>query len=85
MLRFRDVVRTYVEQQLERIVTVGDEAGTMWDVVDLLLAVLRGTVRVGLLTDPRGLDAINAYDCRVWLRMDGAARRTLDSAFVHGM
>ena len=48
-----DALGTNVKQQLERIVTVGDEACRLWAVVDLVLAVLRGAVRVGLLTHPR--------------------------------
>ena len=85
VLRFLDVLGTNVEQQLEKIVAVDDEARRVWEVVDLLLAVLRGAVRFGLLTDPRGFDAINGYDCREWLQINGASRRTLDSAFVHGL
>ena len=53
MLRLRDVLRTNAEQQLQRIVTLGDEARCVWAVVDPLLAVLRGTVRAGLLPDER--------------------------------
>jgi uncharacterized protein with NAD-binding domain and iron-sulfur cluster len=38
-----------------------------------------------LLFDPRGLDAINEYDCREWLRENGASDRALNSAFVRGL
>ena len=32
-----------------------------------------------------GLDAINHYDCREWLRLNGASDQALDSAFLRGL
>ncbi len=61
------------------------ELRRVWEIVDLLLAVLRGTVRFGLVTDPRGFDAIDDYDFRDWLALNGASRATLDSAFLRGV
>lgn len=65
--------------------TQGDaELRRIWIIADLLLTVMRGSVRFGLVTDPRGFDAVDGYDYREWLALNGASRETLDSAFVRG-
>jgi uncharacterized protein with NAD-binding domain and iron-sulfur cluster len=61
------------------------ELRRVWVVVDLLLAVIRGVVRFGLVTDPRGFDAVDEYDFREWLELNGASRSTLDSDFLRGV
>jgi uncharacterized protein with NAD-binding domain and iron-sulfur cluster len=61
-----------------------EEARRLWTIADLLLTVVRGSVRFGLVTDPRGFDAIDDYDYREWLAINGASPSTLDSAFVRG-
>ncbi|HEX2644139.1 MAG TPA: NAD(P)-binding protein [Thermoanaerobaculia bacterium] len=61
-----------------------EEVRRLWTIADLLLTVVRGSVRFGLVTDPRGFDAIDGYDYREWLEINGAARATIDSAFVRG-
>jgi len=62
-----------------------DELRRVWVVVDLLLSVTRGVIRFGLVTDPRGFDAVDDYDFREWLELNGASRATLDSAFLRGV
>lgn len=61
------------------------ELRRVWAILDLLLAVIRGALRFGLVTDPRGFDAIDDYDFRDWLELNGASRSTLDSAFLRGV
>ncbi len=55
------------------------------EVADLMLASTRGLIRDGLLVDPRGFDAIDDWDFRDWLSHHGAARASIDSAFVRGL
>ncbi len=54
----------------------------MWD---LTLAVIRGALRHRLLTHPRGFDAVNDYECREWLRLNGASERAINCAFIRGL
>jgi uncharacterized protein with NAD-binding domain and iron-sulfur cluster len=56
-----------------------------WIVADLLMTVVRGSVRFGLVTDPRGFDAVDDYDYREWLTFNGASRETVDSSFVRAL
>ncbi|HEX2814844.1 MAG TPA: FAD-dependent oxidoreductase [Phenylobacterium sp.] len=57
----------------------------LWEVMDLVVASVTGILRFGLLTDPRGFDAIDDYDWREWLRLSGASERALQSAFIRGL
>ncbi len=61
------------------------ELRRVWTVLDLLLTVIRGVVRFGLVTDPRGFDAVDDYEFREWLELNGASRATLESAFLRGV
>ncbi len=72
-------------RQIEPLIENDDELRRLWEVIDLTLAVMTGIVRFGLTTDPRGLDAIDDYELRDWLRLNGAGDRSLDSAVVRGI
>ncbi|HEX8711974.1 MAG TPA: NAD(P)-binding protein [Terracidiphilus sp.] len=72
-------------RQLESLVEGDRELRRVWQVIDLILAVERGSIRCGLAVDPRGFDAINDYDWREWLRMNGASAQALDSGFMRGI
>jgi uncharacterized protein with NAD-binding domain and iron-sulfur cluster len=72
-------------QQLARLVESDRESRRVWLVIDLILAVVRGSIRFGLAIDPRGFDAINDYDWREWLRMNGACEQSLASGFMRGI
>lgn len=85
LVRFIEAIASNVRPQLEKLVTDDDEARCKWEVIDLVTAILVGAARFRLLEDPRGFDAINEYDCREWLRMNGASERSVNSAFVRGL
>lgn len=72
-------------RQLARLVDGDRELRRVWQVIDLVLAVLRGSIRFALALDPRGFDAINDYDWREWLRMNGASEQSLDCGFMRGI
>jgi uncharacterized protein with NAD-binding domain and iron-sulfur cluster len=57
----------------------------IWEMVDLVLAALVGCIRCGVLTSPNGLDVLDQYECREWLRMNGASDRALASPFMVGL
>ena len=82
---FLETIASNVRGQFEKVVTNDDELRYKWEIIDLVVAIMVGFVRSGLLYDPRGLDAINDYDCREWLRMNGASERSVNSAFVRGL
>jgi uncharacterized protein with NAD-binding domain and iron-sulfur cluster len=80
-----EAVAANVKARVENWVAADDHVRRRWEIVDLVLAVLVGVARFGLLTDPRGLDAINHFDCRDWLRLNGASEHALNSAFLRAL
>lgn len=85
VLRFLDAIAVAGREQIESLVADDPEARRLWTIADLTLASMRGIVRFGLLSDPRGLDAIDEYDCREWLLLNGASHSSVDSGFLRGL
>ncbi len=85
LVRFLDTLSTAVRGQLEKVTEKDDELRRLWDIIELVLAVVRGSIRFRLLTDARGFEAIDDYDCREWLRLNGASERAINSAFVRAL
>ncbi|HXU04763.1 MAG TPA: NAD(P)-binding protein [Polyangia bacterium] len=85
VLKFHDALARAARSQIEAIIDKDDEVRRLWEMVDMTLAVVRGMVRDGLLTDPRGFDAINDLDCREWLMKHGASARSVNGAFVRAL
>jgi len=71
-------------RQLEALIEDDPELLMLWEGIDISLTSMIGAMRFGLMTDPRGFDAINDYDFREWMRLNGASERSIDSAFVRG-
>lgn len=84
-LRLLDGVSTTVRRLIESRLGDDDELRRLWEIIDLMLAILRGTLRFGLLTHPQGFDAIDDYECREWLLLNGASEASVRSAFVRGL
>jgi len=85
LLRLAERLSAGFRQWAENNLIADDESRHIWEVMDVIVASIVGAMRAGLLTDPRGFDAINDYDCREWLRMNGASERALNSPFVRGL
>ncbi|MEA3247361.1 MAG: NAD(P)-binding protein, partial [Gemmatimonadota bacterium] len=84
-LRAIDAVAEAARRRLDEITARDAPLRRTWQVIDLILAILRGSTAHGLALDPRGFDAINDYDWREWLRMHGASEASLDSGFMRGI
>jgi uncharacterized protein with NAD-binding domain and iron-sulfur cluster len=85
LLRFQELLARGVRSQLEALIARDDEARRLWEIADLSLAVVRGALRHGLMTDPRGFDVIDDYDCREWLKLNGASQASVNSAFIRAL
>ena len=77
-----EVIASSARRQLESLIENDAELSVLWQGIDLATAAMRGILRFGLVSDPRGFDAINDYDFREWLRINGASERSLESAFI---
>lgn len=80
-----EAIASALRKKFEEIVTNDDHTRHQWEVIDLVLANLVGAVRYKLLTDPRGLDAINHIDHREWLRENGASESAVNSPFTRAL
>lgn len=80
-----EAVVANIRSRLEDLVGRETALRYKWEVIDLVLAFLVGAVRFRLAIDPHGLSSIDRYECREWLRMNGASERSLNSAFVRGL
>jgi len=61
-----ELIAASARRQLENIVENDPELLVLWQGIDLAMASMRGILRFGLISDPRGFDAINDYDFRDW-------------------
>ena len=84
-LQLLDGLAAAARRQLEILVAGDLELRRVWQVIDLILAIVRGALRTNLALDPRGFDAINDYDWRDWLRLHGASEQSLDCGFMRGI
>lgn len=85
LLSLIDAIAHTARGKLDSLLSGEDTAARTWQVIDLILAILRGCVVFGLTLDPRGFDAIDDYDWRDWLRQNGASPASLNSGFVRGI
>ena len=80
-----EAIAQNLRQQLARRSEKDPGLRTVWEIVDLILAFQRGVIRFKLLSDPRGFDALNGYDTREWLRLNGAADASVNSSLMGGL
>ena len=85
LIRFVEELNTTIRSWLEERWLSDHPKRFIWEIVDLVLAIIVGSIRFNLLRDPRGLDSIDHYECREWLRMNGASQRAVNSPFVVGL
>lgn len=85
VLRLLETVSETLQKTLAGVTERDTETRRLWEVGELILATLRGAVRFRLAFDPRGFDAIDDYDCREWLRLNGASERAINSAFIRAL
>jgi uncharacterized protein with NAD-binding domain and iron-sulfur cluster len=84
-LRFVDALARSASGLLEERLEGDHRLRRVWEVLDLTLATLRGEMRFGVWRDPRGFDALDDYECREWLLLNGASPRALDSGFMRAL
>jgi len=81
--RLIDSIATAAKQLLEPILNQDEEGRYLWEIIDLVIASLRGSLRFELVT--KGFESINHLDSREWLKINGASPRSLDCAFLRGL
>jgi uncharacterized protein with NAD-binding domain and iron-sulfur cluster len=85
MLRVIGSAASEIRRKLDELVYRDHAIRFRAQIVDLVVAVLVGTIRDDLLTHANGFDSINKYDFRAWLRLNGASENSLTSPFLCGL
>jgi uncharacterized protein with NAD-binding domain and iron-sulfur cluster len=85
ILSFHGQIAGAARAQLHARTEADDELRRLWEIIDLTLAAIRGIIRFGLVNDPRGFDAIDEYDCKEWLKINGASASSVDGAFLRAL
>lgn len=85
LLRLSEAIAKAARRQRAMLVQGDASLRRTWQVVDLVLAILRGSLVHGLMLSPQGFDALDDYDWREWLALHGASRESLDSGFMRGI
>jgi uncharacterized protein with NAD-binding domain and iron-sulfur cluster len=85
LLPFVEAIALNARTQLQSIVANDDESRRLWTIMDLTLATMRGILRHGLATHPRGFEVIDDYDCREWLLLNGASPSSVDSGYLRAL
>jgi uncharacterized protein with NAD-binding domain and iron-sulfur cluster len=73
-----------IRQQVGLVVNDDPQLLLVWHALDVGVTAVLGIVRFGLLTDPRGFDAINEYDFREWMRLNGVSEAAIESPLIRG-
>jgi len=55
------------------------------EIIDLVMTIAVGLFRDRVMFDDRGLDSLNQFDYREWLRLHGATQQSLDSRLLSGI
>jgi len=79
-----DVMRRSARESVSRMTDSDPELRRLWALLDLTLTSILGTLR-DLLTDSRGFDAVDHYDFREWLEVNGASAEARDSPIVRSL
>ena len=82
IVQLLEMITANARRQLEVSVENDPELLVLWQGIDLAMASMRGILRFGLISDPQGFDAINDYDFREWLRINGASDRSIESPLI---
>ena len=85
LIKLIEALASAARARMDLLVADDVELRRIWQVIDLILAILRGATLQGLAFDPRGFDAINEHDWRDWLRANGASEASLQSGFMRGI
>ncbi|MGH9112590.1 MAG: FAD-dependent oxidoreductase [Acidimicrobiales bacterium] len=74
-----------IQDSIRGVVSADPDVRRSWQHVSLTIALVRGLVLDGVLTDARRLAALDDEDFLEWIRRHGAAPEVADGAFLRAM
>ena len=85
ILNLMEAVAAQIRKLLRDLTDVDENIRMRTEVIDIVITIVVGLFRDRVLFDDRGLDAINQFDYREWLRNHGATKTALESRFLTGI
>jgi len=82
LLPLLEAMSSTARGQIETLLGNDSELQFVWQAIDMAMTAMSGVIRFGLFSDPRGFDAINDYDFREWMTINGASESTMNSPLV---
>ena len=82
LVKVVDLLGDFVTRQVQALVSRDTEIKRLFELIDLTLTAVRGSLQDGLISHPDGFDAISHLDWREWLKKHGATDLTLQSSFL---
>jgi len=82
--RLIEALAAQTRKLLRDLTLVDPKVRTRTEVIDIVMTIAVGLFRDRVLFDDRGLDAINHFDYREWLRKHGATDEAIRSRFLVG-
>jgi uncharacterized protein with NAD-binding domain and iron-sulfur cluster len=85
ILNLMEAVAAQMRKLLHDLTDVDEHIRMRTEVIDIVITIAVGLFRDRVLFDDRGLDAINQFDYREWLKNHGATKTALESRFLTGI
>ena len=80
-----ETFQRHLRADLEARIARDDSARRLWYIIDLLLAIVRGSIKDGLLTHKAGFSSIDDQELMEWLKRHGASEQAASCALVRSL
>lgn len=80
-----EAITVQLRRQLGHQLSIDPQARWKTTVIDIVMTIFVGLYRDRVFWHPNGLDCLNRFDYRTWLRRHGASFDALESPFLRGI
>jgi uncharacterized protein with NAD-binding domain and iron-sulfur cluster len=84
-LKLATAIATQTRKILRDVASIDPAIRAKADIIDIVVTIAVGLFRDRVLFDERGLDAINNFEYKDWLKKHGATTSSVDSPFLQGI
>jgi uncharacterized protein with NAD-binding domain and iron-sulfur cluster len=85
IVELAEALAAQTRKLLQDFVRIDPDIRVKTEIIDLVMTIAVGLFRDRVLFDDRGLDSLNQFDYREWLRLHGATQQCLDSRLLRGI
>jgi uncharacterized protein with NAD-binding domain and iron-sulfur cluster len=85
IVELAEALAAQTRKLLRDFVRIDPDIRVKTEVIDIVMTIAVGLFRDRVMFDDRGLDSLNQFDYRQWLRLHGATQQSLDSRLLSGI